>query len=263
MNRFFIYNESTSELYSGDGRLLKTVRCPKAKHWNQLLVDDPLERSRGCNVCGERVLNLDVVSYDDALAEFPAASSDDPTRHLVQYGEPQTPCVHTTGRGCVVVLADPQRPKQHLPGPQDLPVIQTVWGEEAINRAARAGFWPDVRLMEYRPDVIRSKLSVYQDSRNGEISVVGDYRGVGSGDQEVIPFTFYYPRYRSEPIAAYLIPRGLQNGTRVLVAEPIEDVPGSEWNQGDVVQARDVPAVLRGRRVELHVDQVQVAHFVG
>ena len=59
MTQKYIYNVESSALFDANGFFLKKVFCPKAKHWNQLIADDPLERSRGCRECGHRVVNLD------------------------------------------------------------------------------------------------------------------------------------------------------------------------------------------------------------
>ena len=68
MSKPFVYDEKTSSLYGPDGQFIKKVFCPKAVSWNQLLADDPQDRSRGCNQCGERIINLDAFTLDGAMA---------------------------------------------------------------------------------------------------------------------------------------------------------------------------------------------------
>ena len=51
----FIYEEDSSKLYDPDGRLIKKIHCPKAKKWNQLIVDDGEDRWRGCDACQNKV----------------------------------------------------------------------------------------------------------------------------------------------------------------------------------------------------------------
>ena len=63
MNKRFIYDEKTSSLYAPDGTLLKKVFCPKAKRWNQLQIEEGEERWRGCQACGEKVIDLDRICY--------------------------------------------------------------------------------------------------------------------------------------------------------------------------------------------------------
>ena len=43
-NECFIHDEKTSSLYSPNGAFLKKVFCPKALHWNQLIVEDEQDR---------------------------------------------------------------------------------------------------------------------------------------------------------------------------------------------------------------------------
>ncbi len=93
MNKKFIYEEKTSRLYAPDGTYLKTLSCPKAIDWNQLIMDDPLDRSRGCNQCGERVLNLDTMPTEDVLAAFDAV-------HIFDF----KPCVATSRKSDKVIF---------------------------------------------------------------------------------------------------------------------------------------------------------------
>ena len=66
MNKPFVYDEKTSSLYSPDGEFIKKIHCPKAVHWNQLIEDNPEDRSRGCNQCNERIINLDTITPIEA-----------------------------------------------------------------------------------------------------------------------------------------------------------------------------------------------------
>ena len=67
MNTRFIYDEKTSSLYAPDGKFLKVVSCPKAKHWNQLIVDKGEKRWRTCDDCHENVIDLDALDTDEAI----------------------------------------------------------------------------------------------------------------------------------------------------------------------------------------------------
>ncbi len=270
MNEKFIYDVESSKLYSPDGAFLKKVYCPKAKHWNQLIVDDPQERSRGCEDCGDRVHNLE--SFDSRTSKL-------------------------TYRDCVYIPVNSQRvifinkekevPKPNLVGRNDegLPIIRTVRNTKDINRAAAMGYWPDVRRIEYmdksstpripsgakgrsnKKVALEIKFRVMQNPVTGVISVFGDYRSDYRQDfsevKEVIPFTFYYPYYQSRPIAAYLIPPDLQDGSKVLIEDPIEDMLGSTWNQGDTQRAMNIIGYARDRKVIIHHDSIKTTHYIG
>lgn len=143
----------------------------------------------------------------------------------------------------------------------ELRVIRTARTEEEINRAARAGYFPLVRKVSPSPE-IRSKFAVYQNPESGEISVVGDYRAGGWGD-EVIEFTFYYPHNFPSPFAAYLLPSDLRIGEVVILEDLIEDLIGNRWNQGDVYRLKSCEAEWDGKDFIIHYDESMVLGFVG
>lgn len=263
MQKKFIYHEKTSELYSFEGKLLKTIHCPKAKDWNQLITDDESDRSRGCKECGERVLNLDVIPYKEVVAAFEGTSRWN------------APCVYARlDSDSVLVLKDDERPvvDTHASFLPELPDegkpmhIQTARGIKDINRAASMGFWPDVHLVKYDPRRIKSKFELCQNQRTGKVALASDYRRSCCSLPdcvEVIPFTYYYPGYQSFPVAAYLIPRDTADETPVIVQDPIEDIVGATWNQGNVYRATNVPGVIRNMSVVLFKEQVRPTEIMG
>jgi hypothetical protein len=271
MNNRFIYDENTSRLYAPDGRFLKRVFCPKAKTWNQLVADDPGERMRGCADCRERVLNLDVVAVADALSQ------------LGRRGD--RTCVHASEAADRVIFlraeAAPPPIAAALNRSADGLVIRTARGVKDINRAATLGYWPDVRLIEFDTESVRSKFQLIQHTGSGRVEVRGDYRAalcqpsdpvddlsggvrVSGRWSEVIPFTDYYPNYQGGlPIAAYLIPPDIPEGSEVLVEDPIEDIVGQRWNQGSAYRATRVQGYIRNRRVVIERGKVSVSEFIG
>jgi hypothetical protein len=269
MNKRFIYDEKTSNLFSPDGVFLKKVFCPKAMNWNQLIAEDGENRWRECSQCKEKVINLDVVDSQFVLNKL----SPDFSRM----------CIYATSNSDnVIFLKDPdQIPKASLTkNTDDLLPIYTARNFEDIERSVNLGYWPDVRMMKYDMDEIRQKISVGQHKETGHIDESGDYRfaftgwnpfaGIGSFDSteeykwnEVIPFTYYYPDYQSSPIAAYLIPNGTPNGTKVIVIDPIEDMVGSKWNQGSNWRASNVPGYIKDKKVILEPEKIEVLDLMG
>jgi hypothetical protein len=287
-NNKFIYDEKTSTLYAPDGRRLRQISCPKAMHWDQLKVEDGHERWRGCTQCRERVVNLDVMDVAEAVSI------------LAKSGAKR--CVHgSSDSGRVIFLRDPTaiRPATEVKvDDAGRTVIQTARSAADINRAINLGYWPDVRFVKFDTKNLHSKVSVGQHIETGCIRLSGDYRQrfrkaddpgylkrteeleaddfddghtaslrqQGENDKwvEVIPFTSYYPYYDASPIAAYLIPQDLADGSSVLIEDPIEDVVGSTWNQGDAYRAGSIPGKLEGRRVVLGKKEPgTVQRFVG
>jgi hypothetical protein len=244
MNKKFIYEEKSSRLYAPDGTYLKTLSCPKAIDWNQLIIDDPLDRSRGCRDCGERVLNLDTLPAEYVIEKF----------NVGPFG--LKPCVAASRNSDkVLFLKDESRPS-HSSQKDGRKLIHTARTIEEINRAASAGFWPDVRWVEYKDSKFVTKLSLGQDPNTGRIDGSGDFRSIP--DNAIIPFKEFYPYYQNTPIAAYLIPKDLQDGTEVIVADPIEEIVGYEWNQGDCHKAMNLRGVVRNRKIELLDDETNL-----
>lgn len=142
-----------------------------------------------------------------------------------------------------------------------LRVIKTARTEEAINRAAKAGFFPLVK--EVKPSLeIRQKFAVFQDRSTGEIMVAGDYR-IGQNGDPVVPFTFYYPYCFPSPFAAYLIPPDLEVGEVVFLEDLIEDLIGARWNQGDAYRLEACQATWLGHDFEIHHSESNVDEVVG
>jgi hypothetical protein len=245
----FTYIESESSLYGPDGTLLrKEVFCPKALNWNQLTADDPEERSRGCWHCDERVLNLDVVSPEDAVEILTNNHSQ---------------CIYGSEKS-VRFLRDPMNPELPSGNDDGFVVIKTARTLFDIERARRCGFWPVVKLINYDTDIMNSKFQVEQNVESGEIKFIGDYReSTKKGWEVVVPWTNYYQYYQSIPIAAYLIPKGLPAGSAVLVPDPIEDIYGGSWNQGNCWRAENVPGVWDGRNIILNEGAIKLCEIVG
>ena len=269
MNDRFIYDEKTSSLYAPDGVFLKQLHCPKALNWNQLVVENNEQRWRNCDKCKEKVLNLDVASVNSVLQDLQSKWS--------------RTCVHVSSKSDkVIFLQDANAPpKPHAEVNSDSPVvIHTARSFLDIDRALGMGYWPDVRFVEYDTKNFQTKISVGQNPETGAIDASGDYRRKFGGGKsfftdklidednqseflEIIPFTYYYQYYRNSPIAAYLIPRSLKDGTAVLVPDPIEDIVGSKWNQGSAYRASDVTGFVKDRKVVLNEYKPPVRSFVG
>ena len=264
MSKPFVYDEKSSSLYGPDGQFIKKVFCPKAVSWNQLLADEPEDRSRGCNQCRERIINLDVYTTIEALKVL---------------NEDSNTCVYASKNSAnVIFLKDGNNPSAPCPAPEswygnnapklDIPIIATARSIEDIERGHRMGFWPDVRQVRYNTKEINQKMCVYQNKVTGEIQWFGDYRSpsrneVGPDWHEVIPWTNFYTHYQQVPIAAYLIPKDLPNNSEVLIPDPIEDYIGASWNQGDAYRATNMTGTIINKKVVLNPVSIQRSDFMG
>lgn len=139
--------------------------------------------------------------------------------------------------------------------PKGLRVIKTARDEKSINKAVKNGFRPIVIKVEPSPE-IRSKFSVIQNKKTGEIETIGDYRALNNEEFEtVIDWTFYYPYSFKSPFAAYLIPKDIKVGERVYVEDLIEDYIGASWNQGDTYRLESCEAICNGENLEILYDE--------
>ena len=263
MNSRFIYDEKTSSLYAPDGTFLKTVSCPKAKHWNQLIVEDGEDRWRKCEDCKENVINLDTVEADQVIqiSSNPWSST----------------CIHASKNSDrVIYLKDIEAVPSIDKIQKDVEnkiVIKTVRTIADINRAAAMGYSVDVRQIKYDTSKLRSKMTIGQDPVSGRIRTSGDYRMTfrdsefgfeeKSKYKEILPFFSYYPYFQPEPIAAYLIPKGTADGTKVVIEDPIEDFVGSSWNQGECSRAFGVIGHVVDMKVVINESDIYVQELIG
>jgi len=139
--------------------------------------------------------------------------------------------------------------------PKSLRVIKTARDMDKINKAAIEGFWPIIKKV-IPSEKIRSKYSILQNKKTGEIQVIGDYRMIFNSDEysTVIGWTFYYPYNFSSPFAAYLIPKDIKIGERVFIEDLIQDIVGRSWNQGDNYRLECCEAIWNGDDLEILFD---------
>ena len=268
MSKKYIYDVKSSSLYDPNGIFLKKVFCPKAKQWNQLIADDPLDRSRGCKDCGHRVVNLD-------------------TAPSVSWEWNKEPCVYIPAESTRVIflndskgLPEANSPDKHIEG---LVLIKTARTVEDINRAANMGYWPDVRFVKYKDrefdevfdarilhnqdinDPPQSWLAVGQNPSTGHIEwSPRDWSLFSAGSllKEIIPITGYYPNYQQLPIAAYLIPPNLPDGTEVILDDPIEDLAGRARHGGEA-HFDPIRGHVKDRKVQIDYQSVKRRHVMG
>lgn len=262
MSKKYIYDVKSSSLYDVNGFFLKKVFCPKAKQWNQLMADDPLDRSRGCRECRHRVVNLD-------------------TATTLSWSSHEEPCVYIPAESTSVIFLHDSKelPAANSPDKltEGLVLIKTARTVEDINRAANMGYWPDVRFVEYKDresdegfdarilhnqdinDSPQSWLAVGQNPSTGHIKWSDrDWSLFSPGSllKEIIPITGYYPNYQQLPIAAYLIPPSLPDGSEVILEDPIEDLAGRARNR-DETRFDPIKGYVKDRKVLIDYQSVK------
>ena len=149
----------------------------------------------------------------------------------------------------------------------ELRVIKTARNKESINEAVKNGYLPLIKKIKPSKK-IRSKYSVIQNKKTGEICVSGDFRRARfrtlnlNNDIEVdktdeiviIDWTYYYPYNFESPFAAYLIPKDIKIGEFVFIEDLIEDYIGARWNQGDTYRLESCEAIWNGRDLKIQYD---------
>ncbi|MGY3215294.1 hypothetical protein [Mucilaginibacter sp. HD30] len=156
----------------------------------------------------------------------------------------------------------------------ELRIIKTARTEQAINEAAKEGFWPIVKPVIPSPE-IRAKYAIKQDKETGKITVGNDYRAMNipmfkfdhdtqpTDTDVIIGWTYFYPYQFESPFAAYLVPNDLGIGELVVLEDLIEDVVGAKWNQGDTYRLKSCEAVWDGKEFVLQHKPTKVSGFVG
>tara|TARA_B100002052_G_scaffold88815_1_gene81720 strand:+ start:696 stop:1136 length:441 start_codon:yes stop_codon:yes gene_type:complete len=142
-----------------------------------------------------------------------------------------------------------------------LRVIKTARDKDEINLAANSGFFPLMKLVK-PSSKISSKFAIRQDGKNGTIEILGDYRE-GDGSDCIIGWTNYYPYNFKSPYAAYLIPKDIKIGERVILEDLIEDIVGGRWNQGDAWRLDSCEAIWNGDDFEIQYDENNIQQVIG
>ena len=259
MNTRFVYDEKTSSLYSPEGEFLKVVSCPKAKYWNQLLVEEGEKRWRKCEDCSENVIDLDALKIDKALELLSNQWS--------------SACVHASRNSKNVIFLKDQNsiPAKDECEIENKMVIKTARTIDDINRAASMGYSVDIRRVFHDTEKLYSVMTIGQDPQTGRIDISGDCRysfqtsnfetGSKSTYNEIFPFFEYYPYFQPSPIAAYLVPKNTPNGTEVIIEDPIEDFVGTTHHGR--FRAMDVSGYIKDLKVVINESDIVVNDLIG
>jgi hypothetical protein len=214
MTKKFIYNIETSDLYSPDGGFIKKVFCPKAVNFNQLVVSEENKKFRGCEICGDKLLDLDVATIDDALA--------------ILEDEPDT-CIYASEKSESVVFLEPSSSASIIcqlrkPSRLDLPLIRVAKNLDDINRSVNLGYKPVIRVLPAPYSDFNKVCFVYRHKKTGYFEIY--YSHPDRLEHKNIELV---ASGQSNPLVdvnvwAYLIPSDLADGSPILLDTVIEDV---------------------------------------
>lgn len=232
------YSVETGNLYSKKHGMLKTVKCPLQKSWDELQRIDfdiePLvirshqytERHRYCDCCRSNVLNVDNLTE----SEIEGACIANPEI-----------CIHATLPHPAIEVDDSGKSNRRCPYTRtELRVVHTARHLTAMNDAVEQGFRPLIRPV-IPDESIGTKLIVWQDE-DGTVHTSTDLRNCNLRGK-----TYWHNPYRSPlPFAAYLVPPDIEEGEMVYLVDLIEDRVGGEWNQGDSWRQNSADAIWNG-----------------
>ena len=144
-----------------------------------------------------------------------------------------------------------------------LRVIRTIRGETAIKAAKDMG----LKLLELRAEVsdeFKVKYKKLQHRKTGEIITIGDFRADGGSEwKTLVNWTSRNPSKFFSPYAAYVIPKDLKKGERVIINDVITNHVSGRWNQGDVYRLSKSEAIWTGRYFDIDVSSYAIGEFIG
>ena len=148
----------------------------------------------------------------------------------------------------------------------NLRVIKTIRGETAIKAAKAKG----LKLLELKAEVsdeFKVKYKKLQHRKTGEIITIGDFREDNFysdlGYKTLVDWTSKNPSKFFSPFAAYIVPKDLKSGERVLINDVITNHVSGRWNQGDVYRLSKSEAIWTGRYFDIDVSSYAIGEFIG
>ena len=149
---------------------------------------------------------------------------------------------------------------------ENLRVIRTIRGARAIKAAKEMG----LKLIELRAEVsdqFKVKYKKMKDKLTGKIVTLGDFREDHyfrkSRYKTLVDWTSKNPSNFFSPFAAYIIPKDLESGERVLINDVITNHVSGSWNQGDVYRLSKSEATWNGRGFVIDVSSYAIGDIIG
>ena len=271
------YDPKTQRLETDAGELIKEISCPLSKKWDQLMpwADDwaqsigqnpsglelggewyswaqleerglqPPEpvpaRKKYCGSCQKCV--IDVNSYTEAQIQAVCEVDEQACIHL-RLNHPELTVVNVAteedGRACGYEGVSRR----------GLPIVQTARTLAALEDGVRRGYRPLFVSTEPQGRV-KSKFGIVCWPQQKYVMNYRDFRqptGITGGESdECIETMIWHDRDRHpSPLAAYLEPPTLNNGDRAYLADVIEEIVASTWNQGDSYRLTESEATWGG-----------------
>lgn len=219
-----IFVTDSQALYTDQGEFIKHVSCPLASRLAREISAAEADREFNCMHCQTKVKNLAYLTDQEVLDAVKAE------KDVCFFATPKAKnVVHVTEPVTMHWLVQSWKRRKERTEPERF-VIRTARTRDEMNFAAANGF----KLLFRRAgsgEGVRFQLSVNQDSKTGEV-IYNDDRRFGPGWSEgttrsyesIFKYFQYQPQGPVSPVAAYLIPQGLEPETEVFVEDAIEDL---------------------------------------
>ena len=108
------------------------------------------------------------------------------------------------------------------------------------------------------------KYKKLQHRKTGEIITIGDFRADGGSEwKTLVNWTSENPSKFFSHYAAYVIPKDLKKGERVLINDLITNHVSGRWNQGDVYRLSKSEATWTGEDFYIDVSSYANGEFIG
>jgi len=238
-----IFDQITGALYSDKGEFIKTVYCPFALRSNQLSRISATTEDRLCIHCKKTVHSIDGMSDFEAMEMI---TQDD------------SACIFATTNAKNITFLQPIGVSTK--NTDDLPVIRSLRSLEAMQSSLAKGETLLFSDTGERSNFGAEKYIVYQHKKTQKLLWSTDYRSSApldkNGEPNLTEWTlirdwFFVRPDRPFPFGAYVIPNGVEPGTRVFVEDVIEDSLQETGSQGSSERRVSCTATWNGETLEL------------
>ena len=127
-----------------------------------------------------------------------------------------------------------------------------------------------LKLIELKAEVsdeFKVKYKKVKDKFTGKIITLGDFREdhyfLKSRYKTLVNWTSRNPSKFFSPFAAYIVPKDLKSGERVLINDLITNHVSGRWNQGDVYRLSKSEAIWTDRYFDIDVSSYTIGEFIG
>lgn len=236
-----IFEPRSGALYADDGEFLKTVHCPMALRVTDLSEFPGSPTDRLCNTCETTIKCIDEWTDSDMREAL------DRTPNV---------CIFATAAAKNIVVLRAAGIRQ--PNEEKLPVIRTARSIQAMQDASRRGYEVVIKQAGV-PGNVGDKYRVLRHKDTGELWFSGDFRSefpdaMSAKDWYVVADWFFHQPETPFPLAAYLVPPGIRDITRVYLQDVIEEVSVEYSNQGNSERLASTTALWTGTDFILEQD---------